>query len=180
MICSPVPAPSPRSSSSSRRCPASSRPEQDLPQVGLLNLAGGEAQPQFAEHNKGSSPLFSQLLRKLPSSHSSGFLLLTQRLFLEKIVYYYFSQIQFSTLYWTTFPFSLPSIILLRVAGRFHLSAQLSPLHIYVESAPGSFSRRPREQFERFVQASGPWWWCVAFSRQIVDARRHSLEMDRV
>ena len=131
--------------------------------------ARGEAQPQFAEHKKGSSPLFSQPLHKLPSSHSSGFLLLTQRLFLEKIVYYYFSQIQFSTLYWTTFPFSLPSIILLRVAGRFHLPVQLSPLHIYVESAPGSFSRRRREQFERFVQASRP--WCVAFSRQIVDAR---------
>ena len=103
MVCSPEPAPSRRSSSSSRRCLASSRlrprPEQDLPQVGLLNLAGGKPSPSLPNTKKGSSPLFSQLLRKLPSSHSSGFLLLTQRLFLEKIFFYYFSQIQFSKLY---------------------------------------------------------------------------------
>ena len=54
--------PSPRSSSSSRRYPASSRlrrrPEQDLPQVGLLNLARGKPSPSLPNTKKAPLHFF--------------------------------------------------------------------------------------------------------------------------
>ena len=62
--------------------------------LGFSTWPGGSPAP-VCRRQKNSSPLFSQLLLKLPSSHFSDSLFLTQRLFLENIFFIIFPKYSF-------------------------------------------------------------------------------------